>query len=304
MEVDTDEQLAAWRAACLRWFLHGTDASAQAAMSYFDLHCNSAVATGPSTAAAEVTLGPVVDLLRSVGLLQPNGLPVRLEPERHGAYIAARNAARADAHRELLAARRARLEKLLEQRKAAAATMAVTEGTSTTPLLSTRQGAEAARSAVSSFVDAYGGALGVHPFLKGFRALLERQLGEEVVWRWVLKEEALTETGGHRFIEDAVAVLFRLCRQTPPDVLGDCEAGVGGEGFRLGMEVDPQLSDPHLGRLLRILPRDSRLEGRATGELVRTGARRTNIRGELDETSLLLDSPCLRVLWHDHCQLL
>merc|ERR1712008_419492 len=131
---------------------------------------------------------------------------------------------------------------------------------------------------------------GVHPFMKGLRLLLQRQAGDELLWRWVFLEEALTEAGDDAFVADAVDLMVFCCRRV--SVSGDL--GGSGRGApasvedglseSLAWELPKELSDVRAGRFLRLLPHDGRLEGRATGELQRTAVARTNMRGAVDES--------------------
>jgi len=261
-----DVELTRWYSACLRFFHVGEDRAAQAAIDFFNQHCTARVGESgaPLLAAArppEIAAG----LLRSAGLLDVSGNAMSLSEARYEAYLGACRNARTEAHRLLRKAKTAKLATLLE-------------GEPVRPIeLVRREGAMTVRHRLSSFVAKYRGQLGTHPFLKGLRGLLQRQVGDPMIWSWILAEESLTEVGGETFMEDAVLLLLAaFCYEGAPD---------GGElgQRRYIWEVSSASSDSQLTRLLRLLPLDSQLEGNATGELQSVGRERTNVNGEQDE---------------------
>lgn len=272
--------LADWSVLCLRWFRDGSDPAAQAALTFFDQYCSPG---GPHD-SGEMPVQPeqVAALLRAAGLLGPSGLPIALTPERHTAYIAERNAARAEAHRQLQAARRARFEALLARYAPGAARQAL-QAEGDAPLLARGRFADI-RPLAAAFVANHAGSLGVHPFFKGLRQLLQKQLGDPMVWRWAVQEEVFMEAGDDKFMEEAVQLLVKALQHVPHAVgLGDCESG-GGSGSRfLVWEVAPHTSDRHIRRFLSLLPAEAKLEGRASGDLSKAETVRTNMSGELDE---------------------
>merc|ERR1711862_749493 len=139
-----------------------------------------------------------VATLSACGLLERGTLPVELSPERYSAYVTERNLARAAHHREAAQARKRKLEEFLKA------------GQATPPeesdLLSSNSAAEL-RGSVSSFVTKYRNSLGAHAFLKGMRSLVEQQIGQATILRWVMAEEAIYEANGEAFMADAVDVL-------------------------------------------------------------------------------------------------
>jgi len=288
-----DAEITEWSAACFLWFRDGSDPTLQDVLTFFEQLVGTDDCCGVGDVA--ITLeppplprDPVARLLRAAGLLDADGWPIRLPVHRHAAYIAARNQARAEAHRELGMARLARLAELLELQNAAAPVAA-----GDASLLLTREGAEAMRSRFATFAARYRNSQGTYPFIKGLRSLLQRQLGEEYVLRWVLAEEALTEAGGDGFMADSIELLMSFFHfVSAPDRCGDDKCASN----HLGWEVVPQLSDAHLKRLLRILPGEAELDCCATGELAKTATKRINVDGQLDEDkgrSVLLLNWCV-----------
>lgn len=275
--------LAEWSALCLHWFRDGSDPAAQRALTFFDEHC---APSGSHTGGSEVPALPeeVAALLRMAGLLGPSGLPAALTPQRHAAYVAERNAARVEAHRQLQSARRGRFEALLAKHLPSAAHRALQTSGNHGPLLA-RGRFEEIKPLEVAFVSRHSGSLGVHPFFKGLRALLQQQLGDPMIWRWTLPEEVFMEAGDDKFMEEALQLLVKALQHVPHAMgLMDCESGSGSAGARfLVWEVAPHTSDRHLKRFLNLLPAETKLEGRATGELSRTEAARTNVQGYLDE---------------------
>ena len=85
-----------WSSLCLDFFKGTAKADVQAVLAVFD---------GGTPNEGE----DVARLLRETGLVSANGAPVRFSPERHLAYVQARNAARSEAHRQLGVARRLHL---------------------------------------------------------------------------------------------------------------------------------------------------------------------------------------------------
>lgn len=270
--------LGEWSALCLRWFRDQSNPAAQAALTFFDHYCTPGGPHGAGVVPAQPE--EVAALLRSAGLLGPSGLPTGLTPERHAAYVAERNAARSEAHRQMLAARRARLEAVLAQYVPGAGRQAL-QAEGDVPLLA-RGRFEEVRPLVVALVSNHAGSWGAHPFFKGLRQLLQNQLGDPMVWRWALQEEVFLEAGGDAFMEASLQLLSKALLHVPHAAAsGDCESGAGSRS--LVWEVAPQTSDRHLRRFLGLLPAEARLEGGASGELSRTETARTNISGEHDE---------------------
>lgn len=259
---DSPQALAVWSSLCLDFFKGTAKADVQAVLAVFD---------GGTPNEGE----DVARLLRETGLVSANGAPVRFSPERHLAYVQARNAARSEAHRQLGVARRLHLAHAIQ---------------STVPFESegeqsrfvTRRGVSAINARVSAFVSAHGKSLGAHPLLRGLRELLQRQMDGDSVWQWEVIEETFTEAGDERFVTDAVALLMLTLVHVPMDLETSRDSG---ESLRLSWEVSPQASTHHLSRILRLLPCESNLEGRSAGIFVKTAAARTNMTGELDEAA-------------------
>merc|ERR1719210_1688457 len=65
------------------------------------------------------------------------------------------------------------------------------------------------------FVQQHIGSIGTHPFMKGLRGLLQRQLGDRMVWCWELSEESLIEFGDDQFLEDALKLLASTLQLIP-----------------------------------------------------------------------------------------
>lgn len=268
-DATPSSELEHWSALCLQWFRDGSDPAAQAALNFFE-YGGQGGDVGPTAP------GGLDSLLRAAGLVDANNRPIKLDPDRHAAYVSARNAARAEAHRQLLAKRQARLAELLAQY----APLESVSG-SPPPLASPRP--EDARSIVTNFVSAHGGSIGVHPFLKGLRRLLQQQLGEPMALRWVLAENVLLEAGDDRFMEGAVQVCGALLqRRGGGSGAGDVEAGAATNPADLVLEVVASTSDRRIQRVLGLLPADGRLEGNPTGEVSKTSIARTNVNGEQD----------------------
>lgn len=292
-EAVDDAEQAEWSAVCLRWF-GSSDPLAAAALSFFEEHCSPSFSGGgapPAPAQAPAQAAGLAALLRATGLTDAVGCPLRLAAERHAAYVAARNAARREAHRQLGAARRARLAGLLARTAQPLVRGAASEAGGV-PLLALGR-FEDVRPCEAAFVARHTGAIGTHPFMKGLRALLQQQVGDPTVWQWSFADDVLIEAGDDKFMEQAVELLSHALQRVPVSD-DDCEGGQAGRGV-LSWQVAPQTSDRHIRRFLSLLPVDSRLEGRPTGGLNKTAALRTNMRGELDEDrALCLDGSLLR----------
>eukprot|EP00929_Paragymnodinium_shiwhaense_P014559 TRINITY_DN122474_c0_g1_i1.p1 TRINITY_DN122474_c0_g1~~TRINITY_DN122474_c0_g1_i1.p1 ORF type:complete len:333 (-),score=57.95 TRINITY_DN122474_c0_g1_i1:305-1249(-) len=272
------DALKVWYDACLRFFVNSHTES-RALLEFFDAHC----LPGTAPLAVDGGTAPVL-LLERCGLVDRGGVTIALTAERHAAYTASRNRARSAMHAEAAKQRRERLYEQLRRLSQ--------DNTSELPKRLTQ---EDFRSRLTAFVTSHGQQLGVHPFIKGFRTLLETQLGNPNVWRWWLREELFMEAAGDAFMNDALALLMRFFRFVPLEELA--EAGVDANGGkRLAWEVASELSDPHVRRLLSLLPSMSRLEGGPAGEFVVTTSQRTNMHGELDDPegvrALLLSLPC------------
>lgn len=275
----SDIALAEWSSVCRRLFCEDSDPTAEEVLAFFDQNCHpgadgaSSLGSGPAAPSANA-----VASLHSVGLLGYH--PAALEPEVHARYVAARNRARVAVHAELLATRRQRLAALLAE---STSQRAEAHGAARDKMPPLAGGPfEGLQSLVSDFVAHHQGSIGTHPFLSGLRGLLQQQLGNQVAWRWAFQEEVLLEAGNERFMEEAVRLLAQTLQYVPDVAVKDCEAGV--EGPRLvTWEVAADTSDRYLRKMLQLLPAASRLEGRATGELMPTTAQRTNMAGESDK---------------------
>jgi hypothetical protein len=132
-----------------------------------------------------------------------------------------------------------------------------------------RLGSDGGCAAVTRFVAEQRENIGAHPFLQGLRALMEAQLEAPVaclVWR--TPHVLLSQSGGEHFMATAVALLrsglgFSLLPQN-----------VGGEGVTstddgcADWQTHPGWSDVHARAVLRRLPGEHELEGRAAGTIL------------------------------------
>eukprot|EP00931_Biecheleriopsis_adriatica_P057332 TRINITY_DN34000_c0_g1_i1.p1 TRINITY_DN34000_c0_g1~~TRINITY_DN34000_c0_g1_i1.p1 ORF type:complete len:285 (+),score=64.34 TRINITY_DN34000_c0_g1_i1:23-877(+) len=268
-----DAKLASWSSTCKRFFREG-DVEARRTLEYFDRSCFPGAAD-----AAEKPPVVVFQLLSAAGLADEHGSAVQLNVEAHASYVAARNAARTAVHLEGAQVRRDRLQSLLERFGNAPPVAAGCAGD-----LPTMPTAEVMRGHFRTFLSTYRSTLGAHPFIKGLAELLKQQLASPTVWRWLLQEEMFMESSGDAFMADAIELLMCFFCFVPRGQLG--EEGVGAT--YLAWEVAPELSDPHIRRLLTLLPADFDLEGRATGELMATKTQRLNMSGALDEPDSLM----------------
>jgi len=237
-------------------------------------------------------------------------------------YVRTRDAVRRRAHAAAMRRRRdAFVRRLRDAVAAEGADRAATSSAASAPRLTRADGVDGARSAVRAFVEQYGQSVASHSFLAGLRRLAERQLGggpaagaaggssgraSPRVARWTFEAAALTEAGDDAYARDAVRVLLSFLVLVEDD--GDLEGGTAattapgddraaarpadlsaeeGAECALSFEVDKDLSDRNLRRLLAALPHPRRLDARATGTVVEADPRdcvpRRNAAGRDDE---------------------
>ena len=192
------------------------------------------------------------------------GAPRRLDATRHGAYVAAKDAARRDAHARAAQRRKDALARLLA------------EAASATP--GGGGGAAAARTRLRAFGAAWRERAAAHPFLLGLRALVEEQLrSPHAVARWTVDAAALTEVADDSFTRAAVEALTTCAfRRAEP------EAAAPGADERVAWEVSPTLSDRALARIARALPPGAALDAArapGTGTITLTSAPRGDAPG-------------------------
>jgi len=260
--VGSDKALQAWSQIALQWYLYGSDTNAEAVLTFFDQQfCAGSVGTWPDHA--------VQSLLQSAALLDQNGQIQSLTSDQVDKYVKVRNAARAEAHRKMRLARELKLESLLKQ-------ISHTESSTGlgAPLL--EQSFDDVLACVSSFVSCHAKSIGIHPFLKGLRTFCQRQISDGTYWTWSLKREVFMEAGDENFMESAVQMLGRIfCLSPCAETTAELESGLAVSDC-VSWQLRDNRSDVQLRQILFVLPREDILEGRCSGEFVKSGRRRND----------------------------
>merc|ERR1712085_22196 len=151
---------------------------------------------------------------------------------------------------------------------------------------------------IEAFAQVHGRSPEAHPFLKGLKMLLKRQLSDPLVLQWCFPEEVLFRRDDV-FLEDVVALLAQTLEHVPVSVLPSSVTTDGevDATSRLTWEVAAHTSDQHLRSFCERLPDEASLEGDPCGDVLRSDRPRTNIGGELDQ-----DNECaLRKLLRCRC---
>lgn len=113
--------------------------------------------------------------------------------------------------------------------------------------------------------------IGAHPFMKGLRKILTKQIYQSTLCEWAFNDAVLTQ-GGPDFLVDAVTLLTSvLVMQTSLDGNFDANADDGVERVWI---LSGDFTDSHLNKLIKVLPNDSDLVGRSSGTITFGNRRR------------------------------
>lgn len=207
-------------------------------------------------------------------LFESCGIPVIVENE--GMVVSAehtkqlediKNTVRKEVHRNLEMQESSEFEGMIQKLRGASNEMP-----------QTREEADAMLSAVKLYMKNYGGNLVIHPIIEALRNILSQQLKSDVCMQWRLEDSSLTERGDSKFLQDTLNMFSKSGIFISNLYQEDHE----DPRFRL-WTINPSLSNFRITKMLSCLPRKT--EFRATGKVVKSSIKRTNLNGHLDHST-------------------
>ncbi|KDO26720.1 hypothetical protein SPRG_20518 [Saprolegnia parasitica CBS 223.65] len=148
--------------------------------------------------------------------------------------------------------------------------------------LRTRAEIDAAKDALMAFLTQHNANIGAHPFLQGLRRFIQGNIAKANVLAWRVSDAAFVESGGSAFASSALSLLIEHLH------CGHLEVAPQTRLFYM----DPYMSNAHLRELIVIFRRQPPMEGRPTGDEVKTIVVRQNPIGLYDEPGPLFLKFC------------
>ncbi|OQR81949.1 hypothetical protein THRCLA_11268 [Thraustotheca clavata] len=145
-----------------------------------------------------------------------------------------------------------------------------------------RRDIDNAKDALMSFLQQNNPNIGAHPFLQGLRRFIQGNISKANVVGWKVSDNAFVESGGSGF--SIAALKFMILTLNCGHI--EVEPQV-----RL-YYMDPYISNAHLRELIVIFRRQPPMEGRPTGDEVKTKIPRQNPIGIHDEPGPLFLKFC------------
>ncbi|KAK9685204.1 hypothetical protein K7432_015594 [Basidiobolus ranarum] len=142
------------------------------------------------------------------------------------------------------------------------------------------------------FLSVWSGDLGAAPFIKGLKRMLETQFTKDFLFTWSLLDDTLTQAGPE-FMRDSVTLLLSVFGFTQYVDLENAGRGEG-DGDQAGVvrvwQMNDDMSDIQLDRLLSLFPNERSLPGRMSGNIQVGSTRRA--------AELVIKSTLLKYLIH------
>ncbi|OQR92658.1 hypothetical protein ACHHYP_03370 [Achlya hypogyna] len=152
--------------------------------------------------------------------------------------------------------------------------------------LRTREDIDKAKDALMSFLQQHNPNIGrrrsAHPFLQGLRRFIQGNIAKATVHAWKVADAAFVESGGEAFSSAAIKLMVETLH------CGHMEVAPQTRLYYM----DPYMSNAHLRELIVIFRRQPPMEGRPTGDEIKTDVVRQNPIGLYDEPGPLFLKFC------------